>query len=635
MARAQVAGPQRAGQAVVAVVGDADRVVLVVEGDDRQRPDRRSPRGRCAWSCRRRRRPRVTGSSPAARLAAADDLGPLAPADARGSRAQVSRWPSEIIGPISVVSSSGSPTRSWPRSVGHERPDERRRRPSARRGSGCGRSSPGRRCRTPTSGSPRRPRRRRRRRTRSPPTCRRARARPGSMLSATRRGCARRCGLAGEARSWRPADRRRARRRWTPPGPGRTDTAVGRHAGLDEDVAEQQRGERGERRRLEDDRVAAGQGRGELPGGDEQREVPRHDEAADADRLAQHDVEPGVLDRDDRAEVLVGGAGVVLEHVGRRVRLPAGVADRVAGVAGLGGGEGPRPARGAAATTCEQDPPRSVALTVRHAPVSNALGAPAQRQVDVGRAGLGDTSASGSPVDGSVTVNVAPSAARTALAADDQLGRRGSGHGGQCRDARRPGYGARLTRPNRTWRRRRSSRSPQPRIRSTTWHVWTARSHSSPAQAAAWAGWPPSGSPREGAKVVVVDLERRPEVVEAIARRRRRGHHRALRRRATSASVAAAVATPSTPSAGCTCSTTTPASASATTTTPENTPSRRGTLTMDVNVKGLWLCCKYGIPAMLEQRRRLDHQRAPASSPTSVRPPRRSPTPRRRARCCR
>ncbi len=33
---------------------------------------------------------------------------------------------------------------------------------------------------------------------------------------------------------------------------------------------------------------------------------------------------------------------------------------------------------------------------------------------------------------------------------------------------------------------------------------------------------------------------------------------------------------------------------------PTNTPESTWETTMDVNVKGLWLCCKYGIPAMLE-----------------------------------
>ena len=33
---------------------------------------------------------------------------------------------------------------------------------------------------------------------------------------------------------------------------------------------------------------------------------------------------------------------------------------------------------------------------------------------------------------------------------------------------------------------------------------------------------------------------------------------------------------------------------------PTNTPESTWETTMDVNVKGLWLCCKYGIPAMLD-----------------------------------
>ncbi len=45
-----------AGQAVDAVVGDAHRVVVVIERDDTRAPARRSPPGRSSSSCRRRRR---------------------------------------------------------------------------------------------------------------------------------------------------------------------------------------------------------------------------------------------------------------------------------------------------------------------------------------------------------------------------------------------------------------------------------------------------------------------------------------------------------------------------------------------------------------------------------------------------
>ena len=62
-----VGGPHRAGQAVVAVVGDAHGVVVVVVGDDRRAPARRSPPGRCACRCRRRRTASARRTSPCRR----------------------------------------------------------------------------------------------------------------------------------------------------------------------------------------------------------------------------------------------------------------------------------------------------------------------------------------------------------------------------------------------------------------------------------------------------------------------------------------------------------------------------------------------------------------------------------------
>ena len=100
---------------------------------------------------------------------------------------------------------------------------------------------------------------------------------------------------------------------------------VGGDPGIDEDVAEQQGRERCQRRRLQDHRVAAGQGGRQLPARDQEREVPGHDQADRADRLAQDHVEPGVLHGHDRAEVLVGGSGVVLEGAGGGADLPAGI----------------------------------------------------------------------------------------------------------------------------------------------------------------------------------------------------------------------------------------------------------------------------------------------------------------------
>jgi hypothetical protein len=73
--------------------------------------------------------------------------------------------------------------------------------------------------------------------------------------------------------------------------------------------------------RLEHDRVAAGERRAELPGGDVEREVPRHDQPDDAERLAEGHVD-AAGDRDRRAVVLVDRACVVVEDVGDHADSP-------------------------------------------------------------------------------------------------------------------------------------------------------------------------------------------------------------------------------------------------------------------------------------------------------------------------
>ena len=59
------------------------------------------------------------------------------------------------------------------------------------------------------------------------------------------------------------------------------------------DLAQDHRGDRGGAGRLQDEGVAGGEGRGQLPGGHQQREIPGHDLSADTDRLAQGVVEQG------------------------------------------------------------------------------------------------------------------------------------------------------------------------------------------------------------------------------------------------------------------------------------------------------------------------------------------------------
>ena len=177
------------------------------------------------------------------------------------------------------------------------------------------------------------------------------------------------------------ADRRR-------PGPGSTCTCSGGTPASTRRSPSSQRGERGERRRLEDDRVAAGEGGGDLPRGDQQREVPRHDQGAHA-RPARAARRRGPGPAPGRsAEVLVGGPGVVLEGAGRGLDLPAGVADRVAGAAWPRARRGRRRAPGAARRPGASTRPRSVALVRGHVPWPSAKAAWAARhgRVDVGRA---------------------------------------------------------------------------------------------------------------------------------------------------------------------------------------------------------------------------------------------------------
>jgi hypothetical protein len=88
-------------------------------------------------------------------------------------------------------------------------------------------------------------------------------------------------------------------------GPGDDVDHTGRQVGLLADLRERQRGQRGGLRRLEHDRVAAGQRRCDLPGQHQQREVPRDD-------LGGHAERPGVRPEAGMSQ-FVGPAGVVEE----------------------------------------------------------------------------------------------------------------------------------------------------------------------------------------------------------------------------------------------------------------------------------------------------------------------------------
>ncbi len=99
-----------------------------------------------------------------------------------------------------------------------------------------------------------------------------------------------------------------------------------------------QRGQRGRLGGLEDHRVARGEGRGGAPGGDRHGEVPGRDDADDAERFEDGDVE-AAGDRDLAAGEPLDAAGRVVEQVADVAGLPAGVADGVAGLADLQQGQ--------------------------------------------------------------------------------------------------------------------------------------------------------------------------------------------------------------------------------------------------------------------------------------------------------
>ncbi len=122
------------------------------------------------------------------------------------------------------------------------------------------------------------------------------------------------------------------------PVPGTTwKTSSGMPASRREPL-EPQRTQRGVLGRLDDHRVAGSQGRREPPRGDRHREVPRHDHADDPERFMEGDVDPP-SHRDLPSGQALRCRGVVVKHVAHVARLPAGVADGVAGVAHLEGGK--------------------------------------------------------------------------------------------------------------------------------------------------------------------------------------------------------------------------------------------------------------------------------------------------------
>ena len=145
---ADVAGPDRAGQAVLGVVGQPDRVGLVVERQHRH--DRAEDLLAPVPVLRRPRASSTVGGyqkpGPSGRGAAEGDVGAV-----HVGRAPRRAGAAEISGPISARLQRRvlHPQRAHRRLEQLQEPVVHRR---AGPGSGTGRSSPGRRCRRPTYG---------------------------------------------------------------------------------------------------------------------------------------------------------------------------------------------------------------------------------------------------------------------------------------------------------------------------------------------------------------------------------------------------------------------------------------------------------------------------------------------------
>ena len=132
-------------------------------------------------------------------------------------------------------------------------------------------------------------------------------------------------------------------------GEGRADAVTGAQhevgdpvgqAGVGERPHEPRRRRRGELARLEHEGVAGRERRGDLPGGLQERVVPRRDQRADADRLVDHPAghgrDAGV---DDPPGVGLGQRGEVPEHPHDVVDVDLRLDEPLAGVEGLQPGD--------------------------------------------------------------------------------------------------------------------------------------------------------------------------------------------------------------------------------------------------------------------------------------------------------
>ena len=116
------------------------------------------------------------------------------------------------------------------------------------------------------------------------------------------------------------------------------DDAGGEH--LVEELAELEERKRRRRGGLDHERVARGEGRRDLPGAHQEREVPRNDLADDADGLVQHDAHRVFVDHDGGALFGAQATGEVAEVVGGERNIDErGFADRLAVVERFDHGE--------------------------------------------------------------------------------------------------------------------------------------------------------------------------------------------------------------------------------------------------------------------------------------------------------
>ena len=90
---------------------------------------------------------------------------------------------------------------------------------------------------------------------------------------------------------------------------------AGRNASFDRQLTEPQRGQRGLLGGLQNNRAAAGQRRTELPGGEQQREIPRNDQPHHPHRLAQRISERRLKRVDGLAVDLGCPSGVVAQNI--------------------------------------------------------------------------------------------------------------------------------------------------------------------------------------------------------------------------------------------------------------------------------------------------------------------------------